>query len=169
MWIITGVFNLVAMLLLQDFLKRDLQNIVSAKKYIKDQADRDLIVSSQLFAGLSSEGNDVDFLVRRIVFVTLCFLPFIFHTLVLLTDIFPVDQIITSVGLLEDCLPQMPCRRAVVEARANIVNERNLSTPACHRKRAVSIDRCHVPQAFDRRLLIARSGPTRAACDCGLP
>jgi hypothetical protein len=100
MWIITGVFNLVAMLLLQDFLKRDLQNIVSAKKYIKDQADRDLIVSSQLFAGLSSEGNDVDFLVRRIVFVTLCFLPFIFHTLVLLTDIFPVDQIITSVRLL---------------------------------------------------------------------
>jgi hypothetical protein len=49
-WIVTGIFSLVAMMLLNEFMKRELENIMLAKGFVRNKGDKILIILAQIFA-----------------------------------------------------------------------------------------------------------------------
>jgi hypothetical protein len=91
-WIVGGVFSLVAMTLLHEFMKRELESIQSFRPWMKTKLSKQLILSTQIFA---SPNESVQYapswFVRQLVFLLLYFLPFILQLIALFNDTHPIE------------------------------------------------------------------------------
>lgn len=92
-WVVTGIFGLTAMLLLREFMKRELENINTSASLCPTSRYRDLIIGCQIFALPATWPNGGhSWFTRQAVFTFMYFIPFILHVIILGSDSLTTHQ-----------------------------------------------------------------------------